>query len=369
MKVAFLFGALNRGGAESLVYDVCKQKDYAPFEIVCLYRKDGELIDAFHETGVEVLKVGQKKKGIIPFLLSFRKTILANNIDIVHAQTGFNAIISIISLLFTHVKIVTTFHGFYFASAPLWQRKLVYRKSKLIICVSEFEKQLYQQKWHLPSKNKLNVVYNGLDFSKLDSPAPMCDHPVVIEKGSLNITMIGSFRGVRAQSFICKVANALNERDIPFNLFFVGRREPEESHLYDDCVDYCSVHGLMNKVHFLGSRSDIPYLLKQMDLFLYASRQDTFGIAVLEAMASSLPVIVNDWAVMKEITDNGRYATIYETDNVEDCVLKILSFLHRKTTEPDLLALDCQRISREIREKYSIENHIKGLYDIYKSCL
>lgn len=367
MKVAFFFGALNRGGAESLVYDVCKKKGIAPFEIACIYRKEGDLTQSFKETGVELLKVGQEGKNVFRFLLSFRKTVLTSRIDIVHAQTGFNALICVFSLLFTHVRIITTLHGFSFANAPGWQRRIVYRKSRRLICVSEFEKSFYQNKWRLPLGNKLCVVYNGIDFSKLDDISSDC--PVTVDKDSLNMVMVGSFRSGRSQFFVCKVAKALSDGRIPFNLFFVGRREPSEHHRYDDCVDFCARHGLSDRVHFLGNRTDIPFLLKQMDLFIYASEHDTFGIAVLEAMASALPVLVNDWAVMKEITNGGEYATLYETDNVEDCVSKVISFLDKKATEQDTLENECQRVSRAVRERFSIENHIRGLDNVYSSCL
>ena len=126
MKVAFFFGALNRGGAESLVLDVCKKKDIAPFDMVCLYRKDGDYLDSFKDTGVDMLKVEQKGRSFIRYLLSFRKAVLADHIDIVHAQTGFNALICIAALAGTRVKLITTLHGLYFASASWWTRKLVY---------------------------------------------------------------------------------------------------------------------------------------------------------------------------------------------------------------------------------------------------
>ena len=42
MKVAFFLGSLKRGGAESLVYDICRKRDQAPFDLCCLYRKEDE---------------------------------------------------------------------------------------------------------------------------------------------------------------------------------------------------------------------------------------------------------------------------------------------------------------------------------------
>ena len=55
MKVAFVLGALNRGGTESLILDVCRNYDTAPFDIVCVYRKEGNLSEEFHKTNVKML--------------------------------------------------------------------------------------------------------------------------------------------------------------------------------------------------------------------------------------------------------------------------------------------------------------------------
>lgn len=69
---------------------------------------------------------------------------------------------------------------------------------------------------------------------------------------------------------------------------------------------------------FLGLWDDVPSLLATMDAFVYATRHDSFGIAVVEAMASRVPTFVNDWGVMNELTKGGRYATLYKTDDIED---------------------------------------------------
>lgn len=368
MKTALFLGALNRGGAESLVCDVLRRADSLPFDVCCLYRKEGDYSEEFHSTGAEFIKVS-RTGGMLRYFFELRKAVLRNDIDIVHAQTPSNALVCSLALLFTRVVIVTTFHGFHFLSAPKLYRKLVYQRSRRIICVSRYEKSIYENKWKLPAQNKLCVVYNGIVFSKLDNYVSNSSSDSIIDENTLNMIMVGSFRSGRSQYFVCKVADELNKRKVPFNLYFAGTRVPSESQRYDSCVEFCTDQGLSDKVYFLGSRDDIPSLLKRMDLFIYASEHDTFGIAVLEAMASGLPVIVNDWAVMKEISDGGKYATLYETDNVEDCLSKIISFNQKLKTDPKSIKSHSSRISREIRDLYSIDNHIMGLYDIYKSCL
>lgn len=367
MKTALFLGALNRGGAESLVYDVLRRSGSLPFDVCCLYRKEGDYSAEFHETGAQFIKVA-RTGGMLRYLFALRKAILRNYIDIVHAQTPSNALVCSFALLFTKVAIVTTFHGFPFSDAPKMYRKLVYQRSRKIICVSNYEKSVYEKKWQLPTQNKLCVVFNGIDFSKLDNTAIDTSSILVKDGNTLNMIMVGSFRSGRSQYFVCQVANELNKKSIPFNLYFAGVRVPSEPDRYDSCVDFCTNHGLSEKVHFLGGRNDIPSLLNQMDLFIYATEHDTFGIAVLEAMASALPVVVNDWEVMKEITGHGNYATLYETDNVEDCLSKILALNQKMATAHKEVIDNTSRISKEIREKYSIENHIKGLYSIYKSC-
>ncbi len=49
--------------------------------------------------------------------------------------------------------------------------------------------------------------------------------------------------------------------------------------------------GLCQRVHFLGQRSDVPELMKAVDFLVFPSRYEPFGLVVIEAMASGLPVI------------------------------------------------------------------------------
>ena len=112
----------------------------------------------------------------------------------------------------------------------------------------------------------------------------------------------------------------------------------------------------------MGARSDVPDILTQLDAFIYATDHDTFGIAVIEAMASSVPVFVNDWEVMLEITEGGNYAHLYNTKDPEDLLSKFLPF----TANPDLYKQKAEEAARWVRETYSIERHLNQLKETYK---
>jgi glycosyltransferase involved in cell wall biosynthesis len=65
----------------------------------------------------------------------------------------------------------------------------------------------------------------------------------------------------------------------------------DKSGLYSEIKSYANDLGLVNHVQFLGSRTDVCELMQGMDVFLFPSLYEGFGIAMLEAQAAGLPVV------------------------------------------------------------------------------
>ena len=95
MKVAYYFGQLNRGGAETLVADLLMCHENIPFQPVCIYRDEGTLSEMFHRSGAPMLKL-RRRKSWLAYIFRLRRLIKKEQIDILHAQTSLNAIIAII---------------------------------------------------------------------------------------------------------------------------------------------------------------------------------------------------------------------------------------------------------------------------------
>ncbi len=364
MRIAYLLGSLNQGGTETLLLDCFRNAAIAEFPFIGIFRKEGILADDFKKTGIPLFHLTPKSKTDIAYFVKLRMLLIRNDITIVHAQQPLDALYALIATVGTNIKVALTFHG-YDMDAGKTDKTLirwVIRHTDPNIFVSNSQKRYYHQQYRFKEENSV-TVYNGISFDKL-TPAKSNSW-----RAELNITTdtillgsVGNFGAVRDQLTICKFLKLLNDNKINFRFLFVGKKNPGEECRYDQCISFCNENGLNDKVMFLGARSDVPDILTQLDAFIYATDHDTFGIAVIEAMASSVPVFVNDWEVMLEITEGGNYAHLYNTKDPEDLLSKFLPF----TANPDLYKQKAEEAARWVRETYSIERHLNQLKETYK---
>lgn len=364
MKIAFLFGSLNRGGLETLLLDVCNNLKVSDFEAVALYRKDGVLRKYFENSGVKFTFL-PKGKNILAYIFQLRSFFNRERITIAHAQQPLDALLAYFASLGTMTKVVLTLHGFDFTGG---KKLLSFILPKTIanFYVSKYQQEYYINAYQLKPNNQY-VVYNGINFSKIGLVDKLqkrsLKEELSLSDRTILMGMIGNFNPGRNQFFVCQFLKMMKDKDIDFHFVFVGKRIENSVERYDNCVDYCKQHNLMANVSFLGVREDVPDILSLLDAFVYATEHDTFGIAVVEAIAAGIPVFVNDWEVMREITNEGKLANLYKTDNKSDLLEKFILFLQDK----DAYKQKALQNAIVVREKFSIEKHIQELKKLYQS--
>lgn len=365
IKVAYMLGSLNRGGTETLILDVFRNADKAPFQFIGIHRKGGAYKDDFYAAGPKMIQCAPKRFGLVRYVLKLRQILIREQITIVHAQQTLDWVYAWLVTIGTGIQVVETFHGYDFEAK--WFNKFIVRLSIRIanaVCfVSASERDYYIDAYCIRNTQNLHVVYNGIDFAKIVSAKPSLEFANLFPR--IRLAMVGNFVSGRSQNIIVKSIHVLRKRGITnFDFYFIGRRVDAEAWRYDNCVKYCVENRLKN-VHFLGGRGDVPALLKVMDGFVYSTDHDTFGIAIVEAIAAGLPIVVNDWSVMQEVcgesNDGIRY---FKTDDADDAANKIVELLEH-LPESKKAARDNAKI---IKEKYSIESHIERLNKVYETC-
>lgn len=364
-KVAYMFGGMNRGGAETIMLDVFRNWRNAHFEFIGIHRKDGAMHNAFYAAGPKLYQLSPRRFGYVRYLMQLRRLIKSENIITVHAQHWLDMIYAWLATIGMHVQLVTTLHGFYpMKGLNGLLCRMSIRTADDVCFVSLYEQEWYQRHMRI-SNSKCHVIYNGVDFRKIDSATPSLKFAEKSQK--IRLAMVGNFVSGRSQNIIVKSIQILNERGISnFEFYFIGKRSDAEPHLYDECEQICRLNK-MTHVHFLGARSDVPALLKAMDGFVYSTDHDTFGIAVVEAMYAGLPIVVNDWSVMKEVCGESinKAVTYFKTKDVEDCasvIEKLLKCISESTAE---FKKRSANNAQWVRERYSIEAYIERLHHIY----
>lgn len=334
-----------------------------------IHRKPGALLGDFEQIGIPIYQHLIKHSLDLRYLLRLRKQLLQNGVQVVHAQLPLDAVLAYWACLGTGIKLVLSVHGYDVDYGKLVKRMLgfILRRADLTLFVSREVQRYYVGAYKLSTSQQCQqVLYNGINFSKFDQPSKSCIRTKLgIPPDSVLLGSVGNFVAVRDQFTICHFLGELKKRSINVQFIFVGARNEATPALYDTCVSYCAGNELTEQVHFLGSRSDVPAILSELDAFVYASNHDTFGIAVVEAMAVGLPVFVNDCAVMREITQNGQWATLYKTCDVADLTTKFLPFLQAQSHYRKQAELNADFV----RQTFSIAQHVQILQNHYRALL
>jgi glycosyltransferase involved in cell wall biosynthesis len=129
-------------------------------------------------------------------------------------------------------------------------------------------------------------------------------------------------------------------------------------------LDLAESLGLSTRVHFLGHRSDVPELMKAVDFLVFPSRYEPFGLVVIEAMASGLPVITASATGAADLVTPASGIVISDADDA-DALSQALQLL---SSDRSL----CQKMGQAARcvaEQHSWTNMAQTYLDLFEELI
>ena len=161
--------------------------------------------------------------------------------------------------------------------------------------------------------------------------------------------------------------------DIPLliNAFEIIKRKNRnvELHIYgdgklkDELVEMCDKKGILNSVHFMGTipNFEVPNALRTMDVFVNCSKQESFGVAIIEAMACKIPVVATDCEGYKEIIDNDNLGIVISRRDPELLASSILYLLDN----PSISAKISEKAFEKVCQQYDWEKNVSIMEQLY----
>lgn len=246
--------------------------------------------------------------------------------------------------------------------ASYW--RIVYRKhwlrqsKPLLVAVSHAAAQAAATALGIAQKNII-VVHNGIDLTQYTSSHWLADS---VPPSTWQLICVGRLERVKGQDILIR---ALASDKLPrhqIRLLLVGNGSARAA--LEQLADQL---GISHMVTFMGTRYDVPALLSESDIYVQTSRSEGLGIALIEALATGLPVVISDLPAMEEVitaygtTGLGR---VVPRDNPESLAGAIKQYM--------LDPLECRRqalLGRECASRFSIEATVREMERIYAQAI
>ncbi|CAA2142094.1 GDP-mannose-dependent alpha-(1-2)-phosphatidylinositol mannosyltransferase [Hyphomicrobium sp. ghe19] len=107
-------------------------------------------------------------------------------------------------------------------------------------------------------------------------------------------------------------------------------------------------YGIADSTKFLGDCADIPELLGQMDVYAFSTTRDEgFGIALVEAMAAGVAVVASDVPACREVLRDGEGGILVPPENAGELARAIVDVLQNTAARENKIAAATARVERE----------------------
>jgi glycosyltransferase involved in cell wall biosynthesis len=364
MRVLHILDSLNRGGAEMMLLDVCRQASANGLDLTFLATGGGELEDEFRRSGANYVRLQRRYPVDFGLIWRLRKIIKERRISVVHSHQAVEALHAYFATQGTQARRVLTLHGWIPTRKNRVASRFVIPRMNANICVSRDLLDWLAREEKIETSKIFHVLYNGVDARRLSAVDDDVRAELGLDGRHILLGMVSNFYlGMKDQLTVCRALPRVFGESPLAHFVFAGGRSERAPQLYDDCVAFCREQGIMDRVHFLGKRSDVPAVLKALDVFVFSSLQEGSPIAVIEAMMSGLPTIVSDIRPLLEATGDGAYALPFRTRDPEDLARQLILLVQDSKKRAQLGS----RAKEWATETFSIETHIAKLLKLYSA--
>jgi N-acetyl-alpha-D-glucosaminyl L-malate synthase BshA len=178
--------------------------------------------------------------------------------------------------------------------------------------------------------NEIEVIPNFVDLNVFKRSNKSHFRKAICNDDEMIVTHVSNFRKVKRVEDVVKTFAYLRKAGVKAKLLMLGdgpERIPLEA--------LCRELGVCQDTRFLGKQDNVEEILSVTDLFLMPSGSETFGLAALEAMSCSVPVISSDVGGLPELNRDGvtgYVCALGDTDAMGAAAVKMLSdkALHQK---------------------------------------
>ncbi|MDQ3322387.1 MAG: glycosyltransferase family 4 protein [Acidobacteriota bacterium] len=316
MRILQISSAKNFGGGERHLVDLCKGLTGGGHDVFAALRVENdwrEKLSFLPEKNF--INLGLRNSFDLFSARKLAKFIRDNNIEIVHAHLARDYPAASLAVRFVPVaKLVLTRHVLF--PVNFLQRFVLNNVSKVIAVSNAVETNLRKT---FPAE-KIAVIYNGIETEKRTEANQQNfrnsfrqSHDIPFD--AVLIGIVGELKPLKGQEDFVLAAQIIARKFPDARFVVVGKDNARNQNFRQKLKRLVKIFNLESHFLWLDWVEETVELLGALDVFVSASHSESFGLAIVEAMASSCAVVATDTNGAKEIIDDNKTGKLVSIGN------------------------------------------------------
>ncbi len=210
---------------------------------------------------------------------------------------------------------------------------------------------------YLKTRNKsipIRILYLGVDLSVF--------YPQQDTSKKWDIAFLGRFEAMKAVDLFPEMLVLLKQEFPKLRFLMTG-----EGSLKNQVLEEFEHEGVSSMVDYLGvvNTDEVPNLINQCRVFIYPSREEPFGLSIVEAMACGVPVVTTNVLGPSEIITNNVDGLTVPPENVDELVHAIVFLLKNEEFRTKI----GENARKTVESRFDIKQHYDRLIKLYQELI
>ncbi|GAA5220300.1 glycosyltransferase family 4 protein [Membranihabitans marinus] len=278
-----------------------------------------------------------------------------NDFDIIHAHDWLTYPAGIAAKRVSGKPLVIHVHATEFDRSGVNVNPAVFEIEKkgmemadTVVAVSHWTREIVISKYGIDPA-KVFTVHNAVDFSEADGMNSV--NKSVREK---IVTFLGRITFQKGPEYFIEAANKVISRDKNVRFVMAGNGD-----MMNRMIRRVADLNISTHFHFTGflKGDDVPRMFAMSDVYVMPSVSEPFGISPLEAMRSSVPVIISKQSGVAEILNHAIKVDFWDVDAIADSIYGILNYnalssTFKKYGQEEVFNLKWENAAAEVKKLY-----------------
>lgn len=364
MRILQISSAQFLGGGERYLADLANALAERGHEVFAIVRPNSPLVaelSKLERANVKSLALrnsfdAQSARRLAAF-------VKAHRIEVVHAHMARDYPLAAYAAWNSHARFVVTRHVLF----PMHRlHKLTLARVWRAIAVSNAVALQLRAEGVVP-REKIAVIQNGVDIERLQRGLAGFDRGVFFGRwnlpaDSLLVGTVGELKALKGQEEFLRAMGEVAKSfpNARFVVAGVDSSKTQERRMF--LKRLVSELGLESKTVFIDWMDDIAPLYRALDVFVSASRAESFGLAMAEAMACETVVIATSTEGAKEIINDGETGLLVPVGNSGAIAAAVINLLNDPAERERLAKGGAARV----RAQFSLERMVAATEAVYQ---